>query len=169
MSCVYRIAAARPRCSREDRGGWRVPLLLNTRKKQERRGIAWSSNPQIVEDRSETRVPDRRGWKQVETVTRNPSAKLDRGNIVPNRKNSRPKWIRPSAASVLIPSPSERDSRRRFPNRREYDSPWQTKEVCHGGCGSGAGGLRCCAIARAGEAVCRCRSDPAPAGAGCGL
>src|SRR5213082_700993 len=28
---------------------------------------------------------------------------------------------------TLIPDPAEPDSRRRFPNRREYDSPWQAR------------------------------------------
>ena len=38
--------------------------------------------------------------------------------------------------------------------------------VCHGGCGSAAGGLRGGAIARVGEAVCGRRPDPAAVGAG---
>src|SRR5436309_1252469 len=35
--------------------------------------------------------------------------------------------MRKGALSVLIPDPAEPDSRRRFPNRREYDSPWQAR------------------------------------------
>jgi hypothetical protein len=33
----------------------------------------------------------------------------------------------------VIPRPLDFDSRRQFPRRRKYDSPWQTRGVCHGG------------------------------------
>jgi hypothetical protein len=77
-----------------------VPLLLNTGKEQERGGIVWLLIPQIIEDRSEVLVSGRRGWKQVETVTRNPSAKLDRDKIIPKWKKSMLKRIRPISSTA---------------------------------------------------------------------
>jgi len=37
------------------------------------------------------------------------------------------KMVQHTAIQRLIPGPSDRDSRRRFTNRRGYDSPWQTR------------------------------------------
>src|SRR5207248_845124 len=54
---------------------------------------------------------------------------------------------------ALIPSLPERDSRRRFPRRGEYDSPWQTRRGLPWRLRFEYAGITSRANTRAGEAV----------------